>query len=70
MRNIEIDRMLTTKEAACLLGVGSSMLERLRWLGEGPPWIRPTGGRVVRYRQSDIQAWIERNRIDPQIAVR
>lgn len=65
MANLDPDRMLTTKEAASLLGVGPSMLERLRWMGAGPPWIRPTRGRVVRYRQSDIRGWIDRNRIDP-----
>jgi len=65
MRNLESDRMLTTKEAASLLGVGTSMLERLRWMGEGPPWIRPTGRRVVRYRQGDIQSWIDSHRVIP-----
>lgn len=66
MRNLEFDRMLTTKEAARILGVGASMLERLRWMGAGPPWCRPTGRRVVRYRESDIRGWIGRNRIDPE----
>jgi predicted DNA-binding transcriptional regulator AlpA len=65
MRDPESDRMLTTKEAACLLGLGTSMLERLRWMGEGPPWIRPTGRRVVRYRQGDIRSWIDSHRVNP-----
>lgn len=61
----EQDRLLTTRDAAHMLGLGPSMLERLRWMGEGPPFIRPTGGRVVRYRRSDLLVWIERNRTDP-----
>lgn len=65
MRNLEFDRMLTTKEAACLLGIGASMLERLRWMGAGPPYIRPSGGRAVRYRQGDIHGWIDSHRVTP-----
>jgi excisionase family DNA binding protein len=65
MRNLEFDRMLTTKEAARLLGIGSSMLERLRWMGEGPPYVRPSGGRAVRYRQGDIHSWIASHLITP-----
>jgi hypothetical protein len=43
------------------------MLERLRWMGKGPPWVRPSGyGRAVRYRWQDLLDWIDRNRIDPE----
>jgi hypothetical protein len=58
-------RLLTTRDAAELLGVGPSILERLRWMGEGPPYVRPTGGRIVRYRYTDLVEWIGRNRVDP-----
>jgi hypothetical protein len=57
--------LLTTKEAAQVLGLSPAMLERLRWMGEGPPFIRPTGyGRAVRYLWQDLVDWIERNRVD------
>ena len=59
------DRLLHTKDAASVLGVSPAMLERLRWLGEGPPFIRPTGGRLIRYRFSDLLSWIDRHRITP-----
>jgi hypothetical protein len=63
--------LLTTKDAARILGLGPSMLERLRWMGEGPPWVRPTGyGRAVRYRWQDLLDWIERNRVNPSNTVR
>jgi hypothetical protein len=64
------DRLLHTKDAACVLGVSPAMLERLRWLGEGPPFIRPTGGRLIRYRFSDLLTWIDRHRITPGGEVR
>ena len=62
-------RLLTTRDAADLLGVGPSMLERLRWMGEGPPYVRPTGGRIVRYRYKDLMDWIERNCVDPSASL-
>jgi excisionase family DNA binding protein len=60
--------LLTTKEAARIFGLSPSMLERLRWMGEGPPFVRPTGGRAVRYRYRDLMEWIERHRFDPDAA--
>jgi hypothetical protein len=61
--------LLTTKDAARILGLSPAMLERLRWMREGPPFVRPTGtGRAVRYRWRDLVDWIERNRVDPDKA--
>lgn len=57
--------LLHTKDAAKLLGLSPAMLERLRWMGEGPPYVHPTGGRAVRYRYRDLTDWIERHRVDP-----
>ena len=65
MHNHDSSRLLHTKEAALYLGVSSAILERLRGLGEGPPYIHPTGGRIVRYRLSDLQDWLERHRVTP-----
>ena len=63
--------LLTTKDAARVLGLRPSMLERLRWMGEGPPFVRPTGyGRAIRYSWQDLLDWIERNRVDPEKARR
>lgn len=60
--------LLTTKDAAQVLGLSPAMLERLRWMREGPPFVRPTGGRLVRYRWRDLMDWIEQHRIDPESA--
>jgi predicted DNA-binding transcriptional regulator AlpA len=61
----DFNRLLTTKEAARLLGLSHYALERYRWQGIGPPWVHPGGGRAVRYRYRDIMEWIERNSVRP-----
>lgn len=55
------DKLLTTKEAAPLLGVSTAFLERDRWAGAQIPFIR-VGNRAVRYRLSDLNAFIESRR--------
>jgi len=51
------EKLLTTKEAAGLLGVSMAFLERDRWAGAHIPFIR-IGSRAVRYRRGDIDAYI------------
>jgi predicted DNA-binding transcriptional regulator AlpA len=60
---IESAPLLNEKDAAKLLGVSHYLLQRWRWLGAGPKWIKIGGekGRSVRYRRGDLQQWIERN---------
>jgi predicted DNA-binding transcriptional regulator AlpA len=60
-----VDRLLHSSEAARYLGVSHAWLARHRWAGTGPAFIRVGGknGRAVRYRISDLQAWIEDNRV-------
>jgi excisionase family DNA binding protein len=48
--------MLTQSEAAQMLRVSVRTLERLRVSGSGPTYIKT--GRLVRYRQSDLDKWI------------
>ena len=52
------DHLLTTKEAAPLLGISVAFLERDRWAGARVPFIK-IGARAVRYRLSDLHAYIE-----------
>lgn len=47
---------LSTAEAAYYLGVATQTLYKWRWLGEGPPAAR--AGRVVRYRRTELDAWL------------
>jgi excisionase family DNA binding protein len=49
----------TSDYVAELLGLQRNTLEKWRVRGEGPPFAK-FGGRV-RYRRSDVLAWIEKN---------
>jgi excisionase family DNA binding protein len=48
---------LSVEEAAELIGVTVSALRR--WIREGraPPYFR--AGRLIRFRRTDLEAWIE-----------
>lgn len=52
------EKLITTKEAASFLCVSKAFLERDRWAGATIPFIK-VGSRGVRYRPSDLQAFIE-----------
>ena len=49
---------LTTAEAAAMLKLRPSALEKWRLLGTGPKFLK-LGKRAVRYRVSDVEHWIE-----------
>lgn len=51
-------KLLDTATAANLLGVSKAFLERDRWAGARIPFIK-VGTRAVRYRQSDLEDYIE-----------
>jgi excisionase family DNA binding protein len=50
-------RLLTQRDAATLLRLSERTLERLRVTGGGPVFVK--AGRLVRYRQADLENWIE-----------
>jgi len=50
-------RLLTQVEAARLLRLSERTLERLRLQGGGPLYVK--AGRAVRYRECDLEAWID-----------
>lgn len=52
-------KLLTTKESAAYLGVSMAFLERDRWAGARIPFVK-IGSRAVRYRQQDLDTYIER----------
>jgi hypothetical protein len=45
-----------TPEAAAYLIIQPATLEQWRWSGKGPPFIKI--GRIVRYRISDLDAYL------------
>jgi excisionase family DNA binding protein len=49
--------LLTGRDAASFLSLSLRTLERLRVSGGGPLFVKC--GRSVRYRQSDLDSWIE-----------
>jgi predicted DNA-binding transcriptional regulator AlpA len=54
-----MESLLNQKQVARVLGVSVRTLERHRVAGTGPRWARL--GRLVRYRQSDLTAWVDSN---------
>lgn len=49
--------ILNTREAAAYTRLGKPTLERFRLTGEGPRFAKL--GSAVRYRRSDLDAWLE-----------
>ena len=52
-----MEELLTTRDAARVLGMRPSALESWRWKGEGPPHVRLTA-RAIRYRREDLERFI------------
>jgi excisionase family DNA binding protein len=48
--------LLTQAEAAKALRLSERTLERLRVAGGGPAYVK--AGRLVRYREADLETWI------------
>jgi len=59
-----LDELLTTADVAGRLGVPPRTLEQWRYLGRGPAYIK-VGNKSVRYRQSDIDAFLDDHRVVP-----
>jgi len=56
--------LLSTQAAADYLGLVKGTLENWRTAGLGPPYIR-VGPRAIRYKLSDLDAWLEQGRVRP-----
>jgi predicted DNA-binding transcriptional regulator AlpA len=54
-----MDRLLDQRKAAEILGVSVRTLERHRITGTGPQFCRL--GRLVRYRECDVEEWVSRS---------
>jgi hypothetical protein len=53
---------LTERDLAAILKVSTATLRAWRYLGKGPRFVRY--GRIVRYLQSDLDAFIRENIVD------
>jgi excisionase family DNA binding protein len=54
------ERLWTEQETAAYLNVAVGTLRRWQADGTGPPALRV--GRTIRYRRSDVDRWLERER--------
>ncbi len=52
-----MDKLLDTKQLADYLGIAVSTILQYRADGTGPQYIKL--GHLVRYRISDVEAWLE-----------
>ena len=50
--------LATDKDFASFAGLTLGQVAQLRYLGQGPRFIRVTG-RQIRYRWEDIEVWLE-----------
>jgi predicted site-specific integrase-resolvase len=57
----ELRPLLTALQAAELLGVPASILERWRGTGEGPPYVK-LSDKYIRYTNEDLAAFVEGRR--------
>lgn len=55
-----IDELIDTNELARRTGVSTITFARMRCKGSGPSFVKI--GRSVKYRWSDVEAWLERCR--------
>jgi len=54
-----MDALLTPRELAEKLAIKPKTLEAMRHRGTGPAYVK--AGRSVRYREGDVNAWLEEN---------
>lgn len=57
--DITLETMLNEKEYSRITGKSLATARRDRLLGKGCPWVKLGG--LVRYRPSDVRAYIDRN---------
>ncbi|MEM1346037.1 MAG: helix-turn-helix domain-containing protein [Pseudomonadota bacterium] len=62
------DKLLTRSQVEARYGITKRYLEIAVVRGDGPPYIKL--GRSVRYRPSDLDAWIAAQRVDPRAGLR
>ena len=55
------DPLVTAGQAAAYLSVAESSLEKWRMHGRGPKYVKL--GRAVRYRISDLNAWVSESTV-------
>ena len=57
--------LLTTEQAAVILGYAPATLGGWRLRGTGPAFVRMGSSRFIRYRMADLEKWIDQNVVHP-----
>jgi len=57
---MQMERLLTAEELAEMLSVRVETLNQWRYRGEGPRFVK-SSRRFLRYRLSDVEAWLEQH---------
>jgi len=60
------NKLLNNSEAAEFLGMSPDTLPRWRWSGIGPAYLKV--GRSIRYRQTDLETFLEGSKVSPRNA--
>lgn len=58
------DKLLTEKEASPIIGLSVRTLQQRRYLALPPKFVRLPSSRAIRYRLSDLQAYVEQGVVD------
>ena len=66
MRDVVSNPLLSTAEAAAMLGVKPQTLRKWRWAGGGPAYVRQGVGLRARaaYFLADLEAWAKARRFE------
>ena len=67
MADTQKDGVMNDVVAARKIGISPQTLRNMRCRGEGPAYVKVTK-RSVRYREADIEQYLESRRIDPEAA--
>lgn len=59
LANSKLAPLLTHPETAEYLRIEEQTLRKWRLHGSGPPFVRV--GKRIRYRQADLEAWLQEN---------
>ncbi len=63
---VNMDKIITEKEAAIHLGLAVQTLRNWRYRRKGPPYLKIS--RAVRYKISDIEKFLQQHKIIPENA--
>lgn len=61
-----LPQYIDERQAAAILGLKRGTLSNWRSERRGPAYVRLGGGRVIRYKISEIEAFAEKYRVDPE----